>query len=157
MHSDLPNDDQEEAQAPNNDASEAIPLDRGELTAEEWTELERATDPNNDFDLIDESHGSGWVEVAKKAETLAEATVSSVIVDESAPALVDEAANAADQPEVFSEPDVGELLVELSSDGRPDGGIDQAMPTKDEIEPANDKPGEPNKPVEADRVGDSAG
>jgi chromosome partitioning protein len=155
MHSDLPNDDQEEAQAPNNDASEAIPLDRGELTAEEWTELERATDPNNDFDLIDESHGSGWVEVAKKAETLAEATVSSVIVDESAPALVDEAANAADQPEVFSEPDVGELLVELSSDGRPDGGIDQAMPTKDEIEPANDKPGEPNKPVEADRVGDS--
>ena len=50
MHSDLPNDDQEEAQAPNNDASEAIPLDRGELTAEEWTELERATDPNNDND-----------------------------------------------------------------------------------------------------------
>ena len=155
MHSDLPNDDQEEAQAPNNDASEAIPLDRGELTAEEWTELERATDPNNDFDLIDESHGSGWLEVAKKAETLAEATVSLVIVDESAPALVDEAANAADQPEVFSERDVGEPLVELSSDGRPDGGIDQAMPTKDEIEPANDKPGEPKKSVEADRVGDS--
>lgn len=81
MHSDLPTDGEDKFQALNDEASASESSDDGELTAEEWAELERATDPDCSPTCDDDPHGPGWVEAAKKAETLIEASSSASSTD----------------------------------------------------------------------------
>jgi chromosome partitioning protein len=92
MHSDLPNNE-DETHASNQEASAPESVDHGELSVEEWAELERATDPDWSPDGDDDPHGPGWIEAAKKAETLIESNFSMSNIDEPPPDLEGKAEN----------------------------------------------------------------
>lgn len=113
MHSDLPNDGEDETDAANHQAPAPESVDHGELTAEEWAELERATDPDWRPDESCDPRGPGWIEAAKKAETPAEPSSSTSNIDESTPGLEGETPNPVRQVDVPEEPGPdGEVLVE---------------------------------------------